>query len=189
MKKDNPATDLSNSTIVDWVKMYSEPLFLRAMFLTSNREASEDIVQETFLAATKGFIHFSGKSGPKTWLMSILHHKVADYFRHQFRMPVSTADEFFTLTGDWKTGMAPVTDWPEGDEHLLDNSEFQKILHQCLDDLPDIWRSAFLFKHLENKKGQAICQELGISKTNYWQILHRTKLQLRYCIEVHWFKS
>jgi RNA polymerase sigma-70 factor (ECF subfamily) len=42
---------------------------------------------------------------------------------------------------------------------------------------------------MEEKKGELICQELGITDTNFWQILHRAKLQLRKCIELNWFKK
>ncbi|MDO8366633.1 MAG: sigma-70 family RNA polymerase sigma factor [Saprospiraceae bacterium] len=178
----------TSKTLEDWVKKYSDILFRRAYFLTSNREVAEDIVQETFLAAVKAIEGFSWKSEPKTWLLGILSHKTADYFRQKFRNPEVGADDFFTTTGDWKGEQAPSSDWLSGTENLLDNVDFQKVLHQCLDDLPEIWRGAFLLKFLENKKGPVICQELGITQTNFWQILHRAKLQLRRCIEVYWFK-
>ncbi|MCK5276978.1 MAG: RNA polymerase subunit sigma, partial [Cyclobacteriaceae bacterium] len=48
--------------------------------------------------------------------------------------------------------------------------------------------SAIHLKYLEEKDGKEICQELGITSSNYWQILHRAKLQLRICIEENWFK-
>jgi RNA polymerase sigma-70 factor (ECF subfamily) len=179
----------SSGLLEDWVKWYGDSLFRRALFLTSNKEVAEDIVQETFLAAAKSMEGFSGKSAPKTWLFGILHHKTADYFRQKFRNPAAGSVDFFTADGRWNADMAPASDWPDGTEDLPDNADFQKVLQQCLDNLPEVWRGAFLLKFLENKKGQAICQELGISQTNFWQILHRAKLQLRHCIEVHWFKE
>ena len=178
----------SSKLLEDWVKQYGDTLFRRALFLTSNREVAEDIVQETFLAAVKAIDGFSKKSEPKTWLLGILNHKTADYFRQKFRNPEIGANDFFTASGDWTSEKAPSKDWIDEPENLLDNSDFQKVLHQCLDDLPEIWRGAFLLKFLENKKGRVICQELGITQTNFWQMLHRAKLQLRHCIEIYWFK-
>lgn len=189
MQIEHLSTTVKPSKILeDWVQQHSDSLFRRALFLTSNREVAEDIVQETFLAAVKAIDGFSGKSEPKTWLLGILNHKTADYFRQKFRNPEVGAD-FFTASGDWKGELAPSKDWLNEPEHLLDIPDFQKVLHQCLDDLPETWRSAFLLKFLENKKGKAICQELGITQTNYWQMLHRAKLQLRHCVEVYWFKD
>jgi len=38
-------------------------------------------------------------------------------------------------------------------------------------------------------ESEEICQELEITPTNYWQIMHRAKLQLRECIENNWFNK
>jgi len=40
-----------------------------------------------------------------------------------------------------------------------------------------------------NKNGEEICQELDISPTNFWQVVHRAKLQLKNCVEENWFKN
>jgi RNA polymerase sigma-70 factor (ECF subfamily) len=42
-------------------------------------------------------------------------------------------------------------------------------------------------KYLEQKDGKEICQDLGITSSNFWQILCRAKLQVRACIEKNWF--
>jgi RNA polymerase sigma-70 factor (ECF subfamily) len=36
------------------------------------------------------------------------------------------------------------------------------------------------------KKTEAICQELEITASNYWQIVHRSKLLLKKCLELKW---
>ena len=43
--------------------------------------------------------------------------------------------------------------------------------------------------HSGQKSGEEICQELEITPSNFWQIVHRAKLQLRDCIENNWFKN
>lgn len=73
------------------------------------------------------------------------------------------------------------------DTPLLDKPEFRQTLQDCMYKLPSKWRSIIELKHLEEKEGKDICQHLGLSSTNYWQILHRTKLQLRSCLELNWF--
>lgn len=55
--------------------------------------------------------------------------------------------------------------------------------------LPLAWSSTLQLKYLNEKVGKEICQDLGISTSNYSQILHRAKLQLRHCLEHHWFKK
>jgi len=58
-----------------------------------------------------------------------------------------------------------------------------------MDALPGQWHTCVRMKYLLDKSGDEICQELGIATTNYWQIIHRAKLQLRRCIESNWFAN
>ena len=40
-----------NEVLKSWVEQYSGPLLKRAVYLLSNKEEAEDVVQEVFLAA------------------------------------------------------------------------------------------------------------------------------------------
>ena len=78
------------TTLKEWVNSYSDAMLSWAVYKTSNRQASEDLVQETFMAAFKSFDSFKQKSHPKTWLFSILNNKVTDYHRKNFRQQTFT---------------------------------------------------------------------------------------------------
>ena len=67
--------------------------------------------------------------------------------------------------------------------------EFKEVLKRCLDSLPEKWNTCVKLKYLTQKSGEEICQELKITPSNFWQIVHRAKLQLRDCIENNWFKN
>lgn len=189
----------SSITIKSWVTSYSDKMYSWALYKTNSKETAEDLVQETFIAAFQSFEKFEEKSEPKTWLFGILNHKIADHFRKVYRQPVVNEndrnpepgnnffDTFFDADGSWIKEQRPQP-WPD-DSHLLDDSEFVKILQACMKKLPSNWFAAINLKYLEEKKGEQICQELEITPTNFWQILHRAKLQLRKCLEVHWFKK
>lgn len=174
-----------------WVDLYSDKLYSWAFHKTSSKEIAEDLVQETFLAALQSFENFEEKSQPSTWLFSILNHKINDHYRSAFRMPTvndnAVLERFFDDTDTWKLTERP-HEWNYSEDNLLDDTDFLSVLELCLKNLPDNWNSAVRLKFLEEKKGEIICQELGISSTNFWQILHRAKLQLRKCLEVNWFK-
>ncbi|MCK5469453.1 MAG: sigma-70 family RNA polymerase sigma factor [Cyclobacteriaceae bacterium] len=188
------------TNIQDWVTRYADDLFRWAVHKTSDKETAEDLVQETFLAAFQSLDKFQGKSHPKTWLFSIVNNKIMDYHRKQFRSEtinrsqlnsnserIDVLENFFDSEGTWKPEARP-SDWQEMEGHLLDNPDFTKMLKYCMNKLPGNWCSAIHLKYLEEKDGKEICQELGITSSNYWQILHRAKLQLRICIEENWFK-
>jgi RNA polymerase sigma-70 factor (TIGR02943 family) len=186
-----------NTTIKEWVVAHSDSLYTWAYHKVSTREVAEDLVQDTFLAAVQSFESFEGKSSPKTWLFSILNRKITDYYRLQARSifdkgnkqseaMVSQSDELFDETGGWKRHVHQI-EWEE-EGHLLDNHLFMNELKKCFGKLPVHWEAAVSAKYLLEKQSDAICQELNITPSNYWQILHRAKLLLKKCLETNWFK-
>jgi len=188
--------DSRNNTVIKWIDEYADELFAWAGYKVSDPETARDLVQETFLAAVKGFDNFRGDSNPKTWLFSILNNKIRDHYREKFkksgavtngREPSGTgaADDYFGEDGRWKPEHRP-NRWTNTG-NLLDDLEFREILKQCIDNLPERWSAAVNLKYLEEKEGTDICQELEISPTNFWQIIRRAKLQLRQCLEKNWF--
>lgn len=190
----------STETITSWVKLYSNTMYTWAYFKTSNKESAEDLVQETFLAAQLNLEKFKGESAPKTWLLGILNNKISDYYRKLYRNPVnqnqdrevleetSAIKPTFDENDSWAITEKPF-EWYANESQLLDNTEFNLVLNACISQLPQHWGLALQLKYIEEKKGEVICQELNIAPTNFWQILHRAKLQLRKCLETNWFKS
>jgi RNA polymerase sigma-70 factor (TIGR02943 family) len=176
----------------DLVETYTNDLYSWAYYKVSDAELAKDLVQETFLAAAEKIFAFKGKSSPKTWLFAILNHKIIDVYRKKLKQPVNPDNQvfskFFDNEGNWHTEKLP-ENWNEDEKHLLDDPEFNKVLKDCLEVLPEKWKICVKLKFLSEKSGEEICQELDIAPTNFWQMVHRAKLQLRDCIENKWFKN
>lgn len=179
-------------TTTCWVQLYSDSLYSWALYKTSNKETAEDLVQETFLVAVKSIEKFKGESNPKTWLFGILNNKINHYYRSRYRDPIVKEDiflnAFFDESRHWRAEEAPHT-WSEEQGNLFDDPDFHLQWQNCLGRLPSHWHSAIQLKFMNEKNSADICQELGLSDTNFWQILHRAKLQLRKCLELNWFKK
>ncbi|MDN3669041.1 sigma-70 family RNA polymerase sigma factor [Echinicola jeungdonensis] len=180
----------------NWVNEYENELYSWAFYKTSEREVSEDLVQDTFLSAYRSYNSFKGNSSPKTWLFKILNNKIIDYYRKSAHsifknkdpsqnLAFQTTNSLFDNNGNWElNGYENL--WDEN-EHLLDNEAFNKVMDTCMDDLPINWKTAVLMKYRLEKGYKEICQELKVSSSNYWQIIHRAKLFLKKCIEKYWF--
>lgn len=187
--------------------LYFDSLYSWAFYKTSSKESAEDLVQETFLVALKSFDKFEGRADPKSWLFGILRHKITDYHREKYRkqtIPLSEQPDhasenpdhasdrllstMFNADGEWNVPEKPQP-WPEEAGHILDNPDFNQVLQDCLKKLPRSWFSAIQLKFMDEKKPAEVCQELGVTPTNYWQIIHRAKLQLRKCIQINWFNG
>ena len=183
-KKDN--------NLENWVNQYTGDLVSWATHKVSDKELAKDLVQDTFLAAALKMESFKGESSAKTWLFSILNYKIIDYYRSKVKQTSTFENQsfsnFFSSDGEWLADKKPIA-WDESDVNLLDNVDFNEVFKECIDALPEKWSMSVKLKYLMSKKGEEICQELGITPTNFWQIMRRAKLQLRECIENNWFQD
>ena len=180
--------------LTQWVRTYTKEMLSWASRRTSNVAVAEDLVQETFLVAAEKISSFRRDSHPRTWLFGILNNKIAEHYRNESRMQTSSLEPedpalgIFSNAGDWKPQSVPLP-WQPNDEHLLDNALFVRVFEECLAELPQEWHRCLTSKFIENRSAEDICQELGLSTTNYWQIIHRAKLKMRTCLQHHWFEK
>lgn len=183
-----------NKLFNEWVAEYTDKMYSWAYHKTSNKELAEDLVQETFLSAFKAIDNFKFDSQPKTWLFRILNNKIIDQYRKKARtlekptedevLSRNATDAMFDNVDHW-AGNITFGNWEE-EEHLLDNAEFNSVLGNCINKLPEKWRAAIESKYQSEKKASEICKELNITSSNYWQVIHRAKLQLKTCVEKNW---
>ena len=59
-----------------WVDLHGDYLFRYAMMRLRDGSLAEDAVQETLLAAIQAMASYTGKASERTWLTSILRHKI-----------------------------------------------------------------------------------------------------------------
>ena len=175
-----------------WVKAHADYLYAYAIKRINDTELARDLVQETFLAALEKVDKFEGKSSERTWLTAILKNKIIDVYRKKssgLRKEEQTAEQeqqdFFGEDGHWKADYAPSHFGIEDTDHL-GNKEFNSILQKCLQKLPTLWMAVFTMKHIDDEDTPAICTELKVTPANFWVIIHRTKLNLRACLQRNW---
>lgn len=168
----------------DWAKNYADYLYGYAYKRVGNDDTARELVQETFLGALESLASFEQRSSEKTWLTSILRHKIADeYSRSARSRPAQPEQEdYFEENGFWKQAYQPQ---PFGLEAgtPANNREFERILQWCLEKLPPLWGAVFALKHLEEEKTTAICRRLQVTASHYWVIIHRAKMGLRDCLQ------
>lgn len=182
--------DSKKEILKNWVESYAQKLFDRAFYLLSDKADAEDVVQDVFVAAIEKSANFRAESSLLTWLMSILHNKVADSYRRKHKRKVEIKVDFSTFFDEnkfWKAPDSMLTEWNSFEKS--EEETFEQYLERCLDKLPPHWLILVKLTYLQQKKSFEICQETKISKTNYWKILQRSRLQLRKCIEDNIIRS
>lgn len=178
-----------------WVSNYADYLYNYVITRINDEDTARDLVQETFLAALEKLHKFEGRSSERTWLTAILKNKVIDIYRKkssglnrkiEVDHEVHEKDEFFDEEdGHWKTEHQPQIFGIEEYDPLV-NKEFNHILQQCMQKLPSLWLSVFTMKHMDDQETEFICSELRVTPSNFWVIIHRTKVNLRACLQKKW---
>lgn len=185
--------DISQTTLnpKEWVKKHADYLFRYAIMRVRDEDIAHDLVQDTFLSALKAMDKFKEKSSERTWLTAILKHKIIDVYRKQATglqnvQNNETLEEAFfeTENGHWKKEHAPQAFKEAADP--LQEKEFNAVLAACMQKLPKLWASVFTMKHIDDEETSVILSELRITSANFWVIIHRTKLNLRDCLQKNW---
>ena len=177
-----------------WLKQHGDYLYRFALARVRRTDAAEDLVQETLLAAWKGRAEFASQASERTWLTAILKRKVVDWLRKRIREHLHTAvsvdtDRFatdlFTRRGIWKTQPGRwERDNPTG---RLEQQEFWATLTGCLEKLPARLHDAFVLRYVDEVACEEVCQELKLTPSNLWVMLHRARLRMWWCLSRNWF--
>lgn len=159
-----------------------------------NDDWAQDAVSETLLAALSSPQSFGQRSQLKTWLVGILKHKVIDLIRNNTRLvalPDSQSDEDgdeldrLSFKADGHFAETP-NDWSNPDQ-ALQQRQFFEVLETCMDRLPPSLGRLFLMREWLELSSQEVCKELSITPTNLYVQLHRARLRLQECLNIHWF--
>lgn len=185
-----PATTIDVSEL----EQYRPYLVKFAALQIRQKEVAEDLVQEVFLAAINAADRFSGKSSVRTWLTSILLHKIADHRGRAGRETsiqaleesdgADSVEALFQANGRY---VSMPQEWRNPEEALTDRRFFE-TLEGCLTRLSATAARVFLLRELMGLSIAEICKEMGVSQTNCSVLLHRARMGLRACLETRWFE-
>lgn len=163
----------------------------------SDRASAEDAVQEALTAAITSVREFAGRAALKTWVFAILKNKIADALRQKQRSIDASSllgesaerddsSSVFDRKGAWRDGERPAI-W-DNPEASLSEQQFWQVFETCLEDLPASQARIFMMREIVELESAEICAAVGISQSNLFVLLHRSRLRLRECLENHWFQ-
>jgi RNA polymerase sigma-70 factor (TIGR02943 family) len=188
------APHLTKPEPAQWLDRYGDELYRFALGRVADESSAEELVQDTLLSALSALSSFRADASERTWLFLILKRKIIDFYRRRASRPEvslshvtpdgpTEADFFRPDDGHWRPEQYP-TSWQTADG-ALEQQELQQTLRGCQDKLPPQHAAVFALRFVEEMTAEEICQELTITASNYWVIVHRAKLQLRRCLEKH----
>lgn len=179
-----------------WLDDHGRVLFRYAYARVRDDDVAEEIVQDTLLAAWRGRRGFAGKSSERTWLVGILKHRLADYWRSAQRRVRATESLEALGAFDALDGARRETrDYPDAatsrlqPDSDLEQQQFWRVIADCIACLPPGQARAFSLCELDGRETAEICQILGIAPTNLWVMLHRARARMREQLEQRGFST
>lgn len=151
------------------------PLFDRlynfARWLTQNREEAEDLVQETYAKALKGFSSFQPGTNCRAWMYRILRNTFLTSrtgLRAASTVPLESEEDGPELGVENETP-----------ETLLMKRSNSQLVQSAIADLPVHYREALLLCEVEEMSYQAIAETLSIPIGTVMSRLSRARRTLR----------
>ncbi len=153
---------------------------------------AEDVVQEAWISVYANIAGFERRCSLKTWLFRIVSNLATTKLRKESRktsleqldgeIPGSYLDDSrFQDNGHWKGGIGK---WRiESPDELLEEQQLKQCIHKTLAKLPDLQKTVFLLREIEQIAFEEICEILNISSANARVLLHRARLQLMQMID------
>ncbi|MCF6294831.1 MAG: sigma-70 family RNA polymerase sigma factor [Flavobacteriaceae bacterium] len=174
-----------------WIDLYSDYLFNYTITRVKDRDIAQDLVQDTFFAGLKSMKNFKGEASERTWLISILKRKIIDHYRKinskkgkaEIRINYNSDSED---EGDWLEERV-ADPFDKTAEDNLENTELGLAIHNCIRRLPKKQAQVFKMKTILGYETEAICNELDITASNLWVIIHRARTTMIACLEKNWF--
>lgn len=153
------------------VARYQSLICSLAYAATGSLTQSEDLAQETFLAAWKQLAALREPARLRAWLCGIARNNINNHFRKQGREPVSYATELEHIAEPSAEQKAPV------DEAI--SKEEEAILWRSLQSIPPQYREPLVLFYREGQSVERVAAALEISNDAAKQRLSRGRKLLQ----------
>src|SRR5437660_11064555 len=148
-----------------------DQLYNFAHWLTRNREEAEDLVQETYAKALKGFSSFQLGTNFRAWMYRIL--------RNTFLTSRTGLKATMTVSLDPEEDGPELAVDHETPETLLFERSNRELLQSAIDELPVHFREILLLCEVEEMSYQDISETLSVPIGTVMSRLSRARKTLR----------
>ncbi len=151
-------------------------MYSAAFRLTRNAADAEDLVQETFLRAYRGFHQFQPGTNLKAWLYRILTNTFINNYRKRQREPQTVSDEDVE---DWYlySKLAERGAEPSAETSVIESLPDEDV-QEALSSLPDQFRIAVLLADVEGFSYKEIAEITDVPIGTVMSRLHRGRKAL-----------
>lgn len=145
--------------ISEWFSLYNKDIYHFLVYYIGSSDV-EDLVQEVFIRAIKGFDSYEKRSSPKTWLFAIARHVGIDEMRNRKRLRMKQMIWFWDEKTDKETP-----------EEILQLNENNRLLYQAIHSLKVNYRDVIILRGIK---------ELSVSETASILNWNENKVRITY---------
>jgi RNA polymerase sigma-70 factor (ECF subfamily) len=156
------------------MRRYNQRLYRVARSILGNDHEAEDVMQEAYVRAYAHLDQFAGRAKFSTWLTKIAVHEAFARLRRSGRLESMESETF--SHGDHMSTFQSQT--PDPERQAFDH-ELSAALENAVESLPEIYRSVFMLREIEEISTEETAESLGLSEEAVKARLHRARALLR----------
>jgi RNA polymerase sigma-70 factor, ECF subfamily len=164
-----PEESVSAATFEELAMPLFDQLYNFARWLTQDTAEAEDLVQETYAKALRGFSSFQQGTNFRAWIYRIL--------RNSFLSSRTGLRTMVTIDGEADENLLPAENTTP--ERILIEQADRETVQQALADLPVPFREILLLCEVEEMSYQEIAETLAIPIGTVMSRLFRARKALR----------
>jgi RNA polymerase sigma-70 factor (ECF subfamily) len=168
------------ATFAEQAMPFMDQLYSHALRMTRNAADAEDLVQETYLKAYRGFGGFQEGTNLRAWLFRILTNNYINTYRKKQRRPeesdLADLEDMFMYRRLGGAQAAELARSAEDElfEHLTDSE-----VKDAIEALPEQYRDAVLLADVEGFAYKEIAEILDVPIGTVMSRLHRGRKRLQ----------
>lgn len=155
----NEALGGSQQAYRELVAMHRTAIYHIIYKIVKDQEASNDLVQETFMKAFSALASYRSEYRFSTWLYKIAANASIDYLRKRRIHALSLDRPVETPDGSIEIEIADYSYHPENE---LVRKEQRVNIEEAIASLPDKYREVIIYRHKDDKSYEEIADLLNI---------------------------
>lgn len=159
------------------MRRHNRQLFRTARSILKSNAEAEDALQEAYLRAWRALSSFRADAKLSTWLVRIVLNEALGRLRRQGAQIIALDTAMHSTEPE--TQAALTADPDRQPDRLAMRAEIRRLMEARIDLLPDVFRSVFMLRAVEEMDVEEVAQALGIPAATVRTRFFRARSLLR----------
>lgn len=159
------------------MRRHNRQLFRTARSILKSDAEAEDALQEAYLRAWRALSGFRADAKLSTWLVRIVLNEALGRLRRQGAQIIAL--DIAMHSTEAETQAALTADPDRQPDRLAMRAEIRRLMEARIDLLPDVFRSVFMLRAVEEMDVEEVSQALGIPAATVRTRFFRARSLLR----------